>query len=191
MELLDFGIYTVDKEYVRRLHEADSEVYFDEYGYERKPYAGIMIFSKNFNYFIPLTSAKQKHAEWNLISKDTYIIYENMPESAIHPKWIYRNNNDGTVKHILSVLDIKKMIPVPEGKFQKIIFSDLEDAGYGMLLMKEYRFLKPYATDILKKANNLYYAQKESGKINRFFCNYVLLENVCSEYTKSKEKATV
>ena len=36
MEIKDFGIYTIDKEYVRKLNEADSEVYFDEYTYDRK-----------------------------------------------------------------------------------------------------------------------------------------------------------
>ena len=182
MEIKDFGIYTIDKEYVRKLNEADSEVYFDEYTYDRKPYAGIMIFTGKYNYFIPLTSAKKKHADWNLISKDMYIIYETMPDKKVRPNWVYRNNNDGTVKHILSILEIKKMIPVPDGLFKRIVFSDLDDKGYAMLLMKEYYFLKPYADDILEKAYNIYETQKETGKINRFTCNYQFLEKICDTY---------
>lgn len=183
MEIIDFGFYTVDKDYVKELYETDNEVFFDEHNYEKKPYVGIMIFTGKYNYFLPLTSAKLKHTTWKLISKESYVIYENVPKASARKDWIYVSNGDDTVRHIISVLDIKKMIPVPNGKYRKIIFSDIENSTYSELLTKEYRFLKPYANDILMKANKLYSKQKETNKINRFFCNYTALEKICDKYS--------
>lgn len=190
MKINDFGIYTIDKEYVRKLSEIDSEVYFDEYAYERKPYVGIMIFTEKYKYFIPFTSAKKKHAEWNLVSKDIYVVYETMPEKKVRPNWVYRNNNDGTVRHIISVLEIKKMIPVPDGMFKRIDFLELEDKGYAMLLRKEYYFLKTYIKDIQEKAYDIYEEQKETGIINRFTCNFSALEEICDTYEKELKDKT-
>lgn len=68
---------------------------------------------------IPLTSAKPKYINWKNITKHNYIIYEMLkPLNNIPNNWIYKlNSQTGEIKHILSVLEIRKMIPVPKGKY--------------------------------------------------------------------------
>lgn len=54
-------LYNVDVEYVKKLHDIDSEVFYSN-NYNTKPYVGIVIIQDRYNYFIPLTSAKPKHS---------------------------------------------------------------------------------------------------------------------------------
>ena len=58
--------------------------------------------------------------------------------------WIFQiiyKSDDGKKKiHILSVLDIKKMIPVPDGEFEYIDFDKLVDERNKDLFEKEYTF---------------------------------------------------
>lgn len=42
--------------------------------------------------------------------------------------------------HVMSVLDIKKMIPVPDDVYERIEFDDLGDERYQDLFEKEYAF---------------------------------------------------
>ena len=61
----NFGFYTIDSDYLEYLSEIDQEVYFNSsYGHSTKPFVGIIVGIKQFKYFIPLTSAKQKHKTW-------------------------------------------------------------------------------------------------------------------------------
>ena len=43
---------------------------------------------------------------------------------------IYRYYSDKEKIHILSILDIKKMIPVPTDCYERIDFNELEDIRY-------------------------------------------------------------
>lgn len=182
MKIVDFGLYTVDKNYVRKLHETDSEVYFDEVNYERKPYAGILLSINSYKYFIPLTSAKNKHTSWDLVSKNSLTIYEEIPRASIRPNWICIDKGGSNVKHILSVLDIKKMIPVPDKSYSKIDFSSITDIKYKILLQKEYNFIKSHIKIIIQNAEKIYTNQKSTKKINLYFCNYESLESICDTY---------
>ena len=49
----------VDLNYLKKLYEISSEVYFKESDYQNRPYLGILLSSDNFKYVIPLTSAKK------------------------------------------------------------------------------------------------------------------------------------
>lgn len=61
-ELKKLGFYVVHAEYLKFLHERDPEVYYDEsYRTLKKPFVGIIIGLGEYQYFIPLTSAKEKH----------------------------------------------------------------------------------------------------------------------------------
>ena len=51
----------IDQNYLRKLHDACSEVYYKPSGYENKPYIGILINKNDRKYVIPLSSAKEKH----------------------------------------------------------------------------------------------------------------------------------
>lgn len=90
-------------------------------------------------------------------------------------------------KHILSVLDVKKMIPVKEGLYQKINLNPQDDDSeeekkYKDLLNKEYSFCLKIMDDVIDKANKVYEKQIKSGKVQKFCCDFKVLEEICCTY---------
>lgn len=59
----------IDQAYIRKLHDACSEVFYKPNGYENKPYIGILIDKNNRKYVIPLSSAKQKHKNGRMLTR--------------------------------------------------------------------------------------------------------------------------
>lgn len=59
----------IDQNYLKRLHDACSEAYYKLSGYENKTYIGIMINKNDRKYVIPLSSAKEKHKIWKMLTK--------------------------------------------------------------------------------------------------------------------------
>lgn len=175
-------LYTVDNSYLKKLFEADSEVFYEPSGYDIKPYVGIIVQNGIYNYFIPLTSVKEKHKKWNNVTKTNYIIYELLPKDNFNfpSDWICIETQNN-IKHILSVLEIKKMILVPMHYVHEINFSKITDLSYRALLEKEIRFIKPIWRIIQNKANVIYSNQKETGIIRAFCCNYTRLEQIYNE----------
>ena len=53
--------YIVDKEYVSYLKQYDDKVENINYSTKLKPYIGIIININEFNYYVPISSAKPKH----------------------------------------------------------------------------------------------------------------------------------
>ena len=147
---------------------------------------GIIYENQNYNYFIPLTSAKPKHIRWKNVSKSNYVIYEQVNRTTSIPtNWVYKiDTQNNKIKHILAVLEIKKMIPVPLGLFSEIDFNQISDLSYRALVLKEYNFLKRYESDIITKADSIYQKQIGTGIVEPFYCNFRLLENECDNYTK-------
>ena len=58
----------IEQSYLKKLHDACSEVYYKPSGYENKPYIGILINKNDRKYVIPLSSAKEKHT-WKNVKK--------------------------------------------------------------------------------------------------------------------------
>lgn len=176
--------YNIDIGYVERLHKIDSEVFFERRSaYANKPYIGIVVQNNNYNYFIPLTSAKQKHVKWDNVTNTNYLIYliESRSKLRRFPHWIYKDVDINKISHILAVLEIKKMIPVPPKYCTPINFAQVTNADYRNLLSKEYQFLFPLEHDIFSKAQNIYADQKATNQVKKFYCNYSLLEEVYDE----------
>lgn len=179
----DFGLYTVDVAYLRYLHEHDSEVRFSEHKpYEKKPFIGIIAFIGAYTYFIPLTSAKQKHSRWKTVSQTHYLIYEVIDKAKVSEKDIVKPYNDSEAIKIFAALDIKKMIPVPDGLYSKIDFDKIDDKKYKKLLVYEFLFCQDIQDGILAKAKEAYTKQKFTGKVFPMFCNYAKLEQACNKY---------
>lgn len=135
-------------------------------------------------YFIPLTSAKAKHKTWDLSSKEYYLITGEVHKKDIRSAAIIRSYDEktGVGIEILAVLDLKKMFPVCEGKYHKIIFNDEADKNYRSLLIKEYLFCVGIKNEIFLKATALYDDQITTGMIYRFCCNFKLLEEASNKY---------
>lgn len=164
------------------MHNVDSEVYYtSSYENSLKPFVGIIIILDKFHYFVPLTSAKPKHIYWKNVSNSHFLIYEYVEESINIRKQIYKPSVEGKKIHILSVLDFKKMIPVPPSEYNLIDFNNLE-YQYRRLLQKEYDFCKSLGDKIIKRIEKMYSYQKETGIIKRMHCDFLKLERACQEY---------
>ena len=83
---------------------------------------------------------------------------------------------------ILSALDIKKMVPVPEGVYEKKNFDQETDLKYKYLLQKEYSFCLKIRKGIIEKAENLYKQQKDTSVVFKYYCDFTKLEKACDEY---------
>ena len=84
--------------------------------------------------------------------------------------------------HIMSILDIKKMVPVPSGYFEKINFNELEDIRYQDLFRKEYALCLKIKENVLKKVIKIYENQKETGIVRKANCNFILLEDAMKKW---------
>ena len=102
---------------------------------------------------------------------------------------IWVATEEDRVKHILSVMDIKKMIPVVDGVFNKVNInpdeSDTEDIKkYKDLLNKEYSFCLKIINEVIGKANKLYDKQMKTGKVVKFCCDFKVLEKIADSNEK-------
>ena len=100
--------------------------------------------------------------------------------------WVQEKPGE-SVKHIISVIDIKKMIPIKPGLYTIVNMnpdtSDTEEAKkYKDLLNKEYVFCLKIMSALLSKANKLYDAQMATGKVKKFCCDFKKLEQICDAY---------
>ena len=206
MQYEDFKMVFVDIDYLRTLYNADHEVMFrEDYAY-KKPFLGILITNESQKYVIPLTSAKLKHKSFSDSNKGYYRIYEIIDtRKTSNDKGVLVNVTDNSYfkekniskeesvyykKKILSVLEIRKMIPVVDGVYSIVDLStsdpllSREEISWRYLTYKEFRFCKNIKESILTKADKMYKKQMETGKILRFHCNFKVLEEVAKSYSK-------
>ena len=184
-DIVKFGFCTIESEYLRYLNSIDSEVYYNaSYRDSIKPFVGIIVLIDSFKYFIPISSAKRKHIGWRNVSDEYFLIYEIVGNEGVKQNGIYKVYNNDKWIHIMSILDIKKMIPVPEGVYQRIDFKLLEDFKYKDLFEKEYKFCLSIKAKILLKAEKLYEKQKVTGIVRKANCHFEILENAMLEWSK-------
>ena len=177
VEALDYGFYTVNLDYLKYLNSIDSEVYYNSsYQNAMKPFVGIIVGIENYHYFIPLSSAKEKHKKWKNVSDEHFLIYEVINNSLVKDSGIYKNYSDKERIQILSVLDIKKMIPIPPGCYEKVVFEELDDKDYQNLFQKEYSFCLNIKDKVLKRVEKIYQKQKETKIVRKANCNFLKLE---------------
>jgi len=177
----------INQDYLKYLYSFCSEVYYKPYGYEAKPYIGLLINSNGTEYVIPMSSAKEKHKFWKNTDTDRFLIFENCTAARLGYNDIYVNNADGTVKHIMAVIDLKKMIPVKAGLYSQVNINPspedtIENKKYKILLNIEYSFCLKIIDSIIVKAGRIYDKQMRTGKIIKFCCDFRLLEEKCREY---------
>ena len=178
----------IDSNYIKKLNLVCPEVYYKSVGYDNKPYIGILINEENRSYVIPLSSAKEKHKNWKNINQECYLVYEYALKSKMGDADIWvQDDEENLVKHIMAVIDIKKMIPVKPGVYKEVNLNKEnadtpEMVKYKDLMNKEYSFCLKIAGDLIKKANRLYNSQVTTGKVKKFCCDFKLLEQVCDTY---------
>lgn len=97
--------YIVDKEYVSYLKEFDNKVENIDYSNRFKPYLGIIITINEINYYVPISSVKEKHYKMN----------EDID-------FIKISEND----RILGVLNLNNMIPIDNDSVKNLKYSEIE-----------------------------------------------------------------
>lgn len=188
-EFENFGFYAINADYLEFLNNIDSEVYYNiSYRQAVKPFIGIIIDMAEYKYFIPLTSAKEKHTKWKNSCDEHFLIYEVIDKAINIAGDVYKPYSNDKKIHVLSVLDIKKMIPVPNDAYERIIFEELDDERYQDLFKKEYAFCLSVKDKILARADKIYRYQKETKIVRHTYCNFSYCENAMKQWLQSKKE---
>ena len=179
----------IDIDYLKSLHEVCDEVQYKEFGYDSKTFIGILINNNNYKYVIPLTSAKEKHKLLKNVEKEQFLVYEYTNSEKLSSKDIWVEGCRGKVKHIMSLIDIKKMIPIKEGCYSIVDLNQRKEDNkqvkkYKDLLNKEYSFCLKIIDELIEKADRIYSKQITSGKVQKFCCDFRTLEKACDTYHK-------
>jgi len=175
--------YVVDREYVNYLYTIDNKVEYIDYKDKLKPYFGIVLKMNDYNYYLPVSSAKEKH--------------NTMKNNKDFLKLI-----DGDGK-LIAVLNINNMIPVPSQYISELNYnqidqyrtfeSEMDKKCYIDLLRKELGIIN-FMSDKIKNNANLLYEHCRLYPNNRLTlrcCNFKLLEQKSIEYISLSEVANV
>ena len=165
--------YIADKEYVNYLREFDNKVENIDYNAKLKPYIGILLTINEFNYYVPISSAKEKH----------YRIKEGMD-------FIKIKQDD----RIIGVLNLNNMIPISDKnvkclKYKEIekyreFSNDKEKKLYISFLSFELDLINNKLEKIKKSAIKLYNEKinNPESNISKRCCNFKLLEEKSKLY---------
>lgn len=159
--------YVAEKNYIQYLRQFDSKVGYIDYGSRLKLYLGIILSVGDFFYYVPISSAKEKH--------------KNMKNSLDFQKIQDENT-------LYAVLNLNNMIPVPNSCIQQIKYnqiekfrsfdSETEKTDYIYLLQKEKRLIDAMEETIKNKAQKLHEkcTSAPNSKLAARCCNFRLLE---------------
>ena len=111
------------------------------------------------------------------------LIYEIINNEKIKSFDIFKDFSKTQKLHILGVIDIKKMIPVPKGMYEKVLFKNLEES-YKVLINKEFKFCLKNRDKIQKNVEKIYKKQKERNIIGYATCNFSKLEQAMLKWNK-------
>lgn len=165
--------YIANKEYVSYLKNFDDKVENIDYNKKLKPYIGILITINSFNYYVPISSAKEKH----------YRIKESMD-------FIKLMKDD----KIIGVLNLNNMIPISDDNVQALKYkniaeyrdfsNDKEKRLYIAFLSFELDLINDKFEKIKKNAIKLYNEKIKhpDSDISKRCCNFKLLEEKCLMY---------
>lgn len=165
--------YVVDKKYVNYLKEFDNKVENIDYKENLKPYIGIIIKINDFKYYVPISSAKEKHYSM----KDTLDFIRIRKDSKI-----------------LGVLNLNNMIPIFDKYVQKLEYNNIKRYKkfesesnkklYIKLLNTELRIINSKKELIRKNAIILYNIKtnKPNHKLSKRCCDFKLLEEKLKLY---------
>ena len=168
--------YVVDKEYVSYLKKFDDKVENINYTERLKPYIGILITINEINYYVPISSVKEKHYQMNE-DMDFIKIIEN--------------------DRILGVLNLNNMIPIDNENVRVLKYKEIDEYRkfkndkekhlYISFLSFELGLINDKIDKIKSNAVELYNEKinRPNSKISKRCCDFKLLEEKCREYKNS------
>lgn len=172
---MSYRFVIVSDEYISYLGKTEKHVMSNKMGtriYHRK-YLGIIEKLGGFDYFIPLSSPKQKDYDANgKIKKDSLI--------TIYIKDRHR---------LYGTLKFNCMIPVPPSEILDYDLNDEGDLKYKLIVFNELYFVRKNQDKIEKTAKSLYNAKKNVAVNNdgrnallNITLDFENLERLCREY---------
>lgn len=159
--------YVADKEYVKYLRQFEDKVENIEYNEKLKPYIGIVININGFDYYVPISSVKQKH----------YKMSDRMDFIKIMQK-----------EKIIGVLNLNNMIPISDNNVKQLKYEHIEEYRdfkteeekrlYISFLSFELSLINKNTEKIIKNATNLYNEKisNKNSNISKRCCDFKLLE---------------
>lgn len=168
--------YVVDKDYVNYLRTFDNKVENIDYKAKLKPYIGILVTINDFNYYVPISSAKEKH----------YKIKEDMD-------FIKIMQDD----KIIGVLNINNMIPILDDNVTLLKYKEIDNYRefetekekklYISFLSFELDLINEKMSKIKKSALKLYNEKinNPTSNIAKRCCDFKLLEEKSKSYNKN------
>lgn len=172
-----FKLYTVNKKYIRALHNIDDNVpsVSPQIGKQYRPFLGIIVLINGSKFCIPFTSNSDKK------NKDFEVMRENITLRKISDK-------NGKV---LAALNLNNMIPIREEYLTEI---DLKlyptdtphQRHWKKLCIKELNWCQTHQDEIERLANELYriYTSNEPFKKRKICLNFPALEEECNKSRK-------
>lgn len=167
--------YIADKKYVNYLRKFDEKVENIDYNSKLKPYIGILITINELNYYVPISSPKEKH----------YKIREGMDFVKIMQD-----------DKIIGVLNLNNMIPILDKNVKALKYkeiekyrdftSDKEKSLYIAFLNFELNLINNKIEKIKKNAVKLYNEKinNPTSNIAKRCCDFKLLEQKALLYNK-------
>ena len=107
--------YVVDKKYVNYLKEFDDKIENINYNDKLKPYIEILLIIDEINYYVPISSVKEKH----------YKMKEDID-------FIKIMQND----RILGVLNLNNMIPIDNDNVKVLKYEEIDEYSVAHKLKK-------------------------------------------------------
>lgn len=168
--------YVADKEYVNYLRTFDNKVENIDYNNKLKPYIGILIEIDKFNYYVPISSSKEKHYK--------------MSDSIDFIKIIQDEK-------IIGVLNLNNMIPINDENVKQLKYKEIDEYRnfkdekekrlYISFLNFELSLINKKMEKIKHNAQELYDEKinNPNSRISKRCCNFTLLEEKCRKYKRN------
>lgn len=170
--------YIVDKKYVSYLKTFDNKIENIDYQDNLKPYIGIVININKFNYYVPISSPKNKH----------YKMKEGIDFIKIKQE-----------DRILGVLNLNNMIPILDECIKRLEYEKIEKYRkfknkkekkiYIALLNTELKIINSKYEKIKKNTIRLYQEKINNpvSKVSKRCCDFKFLETKLNQFILERE----
>lgn len=180
-------LYSISDEYVNYLRNKFPRVYSnkEDVRTHTRKYLGIVFTIGNYNYYIPLSSPKDKHDYIfidgkKIIRKDSLIVMRIVSKSKSEDK-----------EELKGTLQIGTMIPVPDSEIELYDINEEKDEHYKNLVIEELIYIRKNEKKIIKNAKILYSKKKANDKSNKVVANcinFIAIEAECDKWIASHNK---
>ena len=172
-------LYSISDRYIKYLRDTFPRVYSnkEEARTHTRKYLGVVLSISDHNYYIPLSSPKEKHDfifidGKKTIRKDSLIVMRIVSGAADN-------------QELKGTLQIGTMIPVPDSEIELYDIDGEHDQAYKDLILEELIFIRKNEKKIVKNARVLYSKKKSGDETNKVVANcldYIAAELKCDEW---------